>query len=119
MDLIAAISTPAAKAAMEAAQGTDVTVIFAAVSDPRRTWGSRTLRRPPAMSPGSPAQTDVTKTVDLAKQATPAIQTLGLLPQRGGHRLCRRAQAKTYAESWPDGGGEALLHREGAAPGRG
>ena len=99
VDLIAAISTPAAKAAMEAAQGTDVTVIFAAVSDPQEDLGIMNPETPSGNVTGVSSQTDVTKTVDLAKQATPAIQTLGLLHSGEGTASAAAAQAKTYAES--------------------
>ena len=105
---------------MEAAQGTDVTVIFAAVSDPQEDLGITNPETPSGNVTGVSSQTDVTKTVDLAKQATPAIQTLGLLHSGEGHRLCRRRPGQDLRrEPGPDGGGEALLHREGAAPGRG
>lgn len=99
VDLIAAISTPAAKAAMEAAQGTDVTVIFAAVSDPQEDLGITNPETPYGNVTGVSSQTDVTKTVDLAKQATPAIQTLGLLHSGEDTASAAAAQAKTYAES--------------------
>ena len=99
VDLIAAISTPAAKAAMEAAQGTDVTVVFAAVSDPQEDLGITNPETPSGNVTGVSSQTDVTKTVDLAKQATPAIQTLGLLHSGEDTASAAAAQAKTYAES--------------------
>ena len=99
VDLIAAISTPAAKAAMKAAQGTDVTVIFAAVSDPQEDLGITNPETPSGNVTGVSSQTDVTKTVDLAKQATPAIQTLGLLHSGEDTASAAAAQAKTYAES--------------------
>ena len=99
VDLIAAISTPAAKAAMKAAQGTDVTVIFAAVSDPQEDLGITNPETPSGNVTGVSSQTDVTKTVDLAKQATPAIKTLGLLHSGEDTASAAAAQAKTYAES--------------------
>lgn len=99
VDLIAAISTPAAQAAMEAAQGTDVTVIFAAVSDPQEDLGITNPETPSGNVTGVSSQTDVTKTVDLAKQATPAIKTLGLLHSGEDTASAAAAQAKTYAES--------------------
>lgn len=99
VDLIAAISTPAAKAAMEAAQGTDVTVVFAAVSDPQEDLGITNPEAPSGNVTGVSSQTDVTKTVDLAKQATPAIKTLGLLHSGEDTASAAAAQAKTYAES--------------------
>lgn len=99
VDLIAAISTPAAQAAMEAAQGTDVTVVFAAVSDPQEDLGITNPETPSGNVTGVSSQTDVTKTVDLAKQATPAIQTLGLLHSGEDTASAAAAQAKTYAES--------------------
>ena len=84
---------------MEAAQGTDVTVIFAAVSDPQEDLGITNPETPSGNVTGVSSQTDVTKTVDLAKQATPAIQTLGLLHSGEDTASAAAAQAKTYAES--------------------
>ncbi len=69
-DLIVAISTPAAQAAVEAAKGSETMVLFAAESDPKAegdkvtgVWGS-----------ASPAGV-----IQMAESAGPGLKTLGLL----------------------------------------
>lgn len=99
MDMIVAVSTPAAQAAVTAAQDTEVKVLFAAVSDPQHDLGLTSTEAPEGNVTGVSDQAEVTRTVDLAKQATPAIQTLGLLHSMEDAAVNAANQAKAYAES--------------------
>lgn len=99
VDMIVAVSTPAAQAAVKAAQGTEVKVLFAAVNDPQEDLGIANLDEPEGSVTGVSDQAAVSATIDLAKQATPSIQTLGLLHSGEDAAVSAAAQAKTYAES--------------------
>lgn len=98
VDMIVAVSTPAAQAAVKAAQGTEVKVLFAAVNDPQKDLGIANLDEPEGSVTGVSDQAAVSATIDLAKQATPSIQTLGLLHSGEDAAVSAAAQAKTYAE---------------------
>ncbi len=98
VDMIVAMSTPAAQAAVKAAQGTEVKVLFAAVNDPQKDLGIANLDEPEGSVTGVSDQAAVSATIDLAKQATPSIQTLGLLHSGEDAAVSAAAQAKTYAE---------------------
>lgn len=98
VDMIVAVSTPAAQAAVKAAQGTEVKVLFAAVNDPQEDLGIANLDEPEGSVTGVSDQAAVSATIDLAKQATPSIQTLGLLHSGEDAAVSAAAQAKTYAE---------------------
>lgn len=99
MDMIVAVSTPAAKAAVEAAQGTQVKVLFAAVGDPQGALGIADLEKPEGNVTGVSDRTEISRTVDLARQATPSVKTLGLLHSGEETAVAAATQAKAYAES--------------------
>lgn len=71
-DMIVAISTPAAQAAVKAAEGTETKVLFAAVEDPEKELpaGSGTA--------GTQSGSSVGAAIDLALQVDPGMDTLGL-----------------------------------------
>ncbi len=87
VDMIVAISSPAAKAAIAAADQTEVKVVFADVADPEKelgTLGSNVT--------GVRSGSTVSAVVDLALQADPNLKTFGVLynPQEA----VSRAQAE-------------------------
>lgn len=94
VDMIVAIATPAAQAAVEAAAGTDVTVVFVGVTQESDLG----LDAADVKATGVVTPTSVTSLVDLAQQADSSLSTLGLLydPQEPGSKAGAEA-AKTYA----------------------
>lgn len=94
VDMIVAIATPAAQAAVEAAAGTDVTVVFVGVTQESDLG----LDAADVKATGVVTPTSVTSLVDLAQQADSSLTTLGLLydPQEPGSKAGAEA-AKTYA----------------------
>ena len=73
-------------------------MLFAAVNDPQKDLGIANLDEPEGSVTGVSDQAAVSATIDLAKQATPSIQTLGLLHSGEDAAVSAAAQAKTYAE---------------------
>ncbi|MGI6255813.1 MAG: ABC transporter substrate-binding protein [Acutalibacter sp.] len=94
VDMIVAISTPAAQAAVEAAAGTDVTVVFAGVTQESDLG----LADQDVLATGVVSPTAVQSLVDLARQADSELTTLGLLydPADPGSKAGAE-EAKTYA----------------------
>ena len=78
-DLIIAIATPAAQAATAAVEGTDIPVIFSAVSDPVAAGLVDDLVLPGRNVTGTSDAIDVAKIFNLADEITPDIKTFGLL----------------------------------------
>ncbi len=98
-DMIVAISTPAAQAAVKAAQGTDVQVLFAAVSDPEKNLSLKNTEAPEGNVTGTAVRVPISSLVDLAMQADPNLKTLGLLYSSGeSYSVDAAAQAKQYGE---------------------
>lgn len=94
VDMIVAIATPAAQAAVEAAAGTDVTVVYVGVTQESDLG----LDAAGVNATGVATPTAMTSLVDLARQADSSLTTLGLLydPQEPGS--CAGAEeAKDYA----------------------
>lgn len=79
VDMMVAISSPAAQKAVSAAQNTDIKVLFAAVDDPEKELGLKDLERPEGNVTGTRSKSSVTAVIDLALQADPGLKTLGLL----------------------------------------
>ena len=78
VDMLVAIATPAAQAAISAAADSDVTVVFAGVSDVE-TLGLEEGAAPSEKITGAVSPTPVESLIDLALQADPDLASLGLL----------------------------------------
>ncbi len=93
-DMIVAISTPSAQAAMEAASGTEVAVVVAGVTQE----GGLNLNGKNAKATGVMTPTAMKSLVDLARQANGSLTSLGLLynPQEPDSKAAAEA-AKAYA----------------------
>lgn len=78
VDMLVAIATPAAQAAISAAADSDVTVVFAGVSDVE-TLGLEEGAAPSEKITGAVSPTPVESLIDLALQADPDMASLGLL----------------------------------------
>lgn len=79
VDLIVASSAPAAKAAYSAAQGTQIKVVFAAVSDPAGSLGLKNLKEPEGNMTGVASPFPAEKLLEIALQIDPDLKKLGLL----------------------------------------
>lgn len=79
VDVIVAISTPAAKAAVEAAAGGDTKVVFLGVSDPKTELGLENPQQPAGNLTGVADLTAAQAAVDLALQVDPNLKAAGLL----------------------------------------
>lgn len=80
VDMIVAVATPAAKAAVAAAKDTDIIVLFSGVSNPAGDLGMANLDAPSGNVTGVSDVTAIKAIIDLAKQSKGgSIQTLGLL----------------------------------------
>lgn len=79
VDMIVAISDPAAKAAVSAAKGTETKVLFAAASDPEKDLEVKNLLVPEENVTGTKSRSSVKDVIDLALQASPGLKILGLL----------------------------------------
>ena len=78
-DLIFAIATPAATAAYAATQGTDIPVIFCAVSDPVRAKLVETNDAPGGLCSGTSDVLDLDAQVDLIQAMQPDVKSIGIL----------------------------------------
>lgn len=94
VDMIVAIATPAAQAAVEAAAGTDVTVVFVGVTQESDLG----LEGKDVTATGVLTPTAMTSLVDLAREGDSSLTTLGLLydPQDPGAQAGAEG-AKAYA----------------------
>lgn len=98
-DMIVAIATPAAQAAVSATEGTDTKVLFAAVNDPEKDLGIKNPESPEGNVTGTSDRIPVTAAVDLALQADPNLTTFGLLYNSGESNSVNAAEeAKAYCE---------------------
>lgn len=78
-DLIFAIATPAATAAYAATEGTDIPVIFCAVSDPVRAKLVETNDAPGGLCSGTSDVLDLDAQVDLIQAMQPDVKSIGIL----------------------------------------
>lgn len=78
-DLIIAIATPAAKAAYTATDGTDIPVIFCAVSDPVEAELVQSTDKPGEACTGTSDVLDLEAQVDLIQAMQPAVKSIGIL----------------------------------------
>lgn len=83
VDMIAAIATPAAQAAVSSVKDTQIKVLFAAVSDPGKDLNLQNAQAPEGNVTGTSHQVPVAATLDLALKADPKLKTLGLLYDPG------------------------------------
>lgn len=79
VDLIIAIATPAAQGAAAAVKGTEIPVIFSAVTDPVAAGLVADLEKPDANITGTSDAIPVSKIFDLAAELTPDVQSYGLI----------------------------------------
>lgn len=97
VELIVAVSTPAAQAAVEAARGSQVKVLFAGVSNPIRDL--KLSSQEAGFVTGTSDQLDVKAVVDLALAGNPALTTLGILSHNGEpNSLGMAEEARAYAQ---------------------
>lgn len=78
-DVIVAISAPAARAASQAAAGTDTKVVFLGVGDAGADVGLQNLTQPEGNVTGVADAPSAQSSIDLARQVNPSLATVGLL----------------------------------------
>lgn len=79
VDIIIAIATSAAQSAATVAEGTDIPVVFSAVTDPVAAQLVADLEAPGGNVTGTSDAIPVSDIFDLAQELTPDIQTVGVL----------------------------------------
>lgn len=100
VDLIVAIATPAAQVAVSSTEGTDIKVLFAAVSNPAEDLNIKNLDAPEGNITGTSDKIPVSSTVDLALQVNPELKTFGLLYNSGeSNSVANAKEAREYCES--------------------
>ncbi len=83
VDAIIAIATPAAQGAATAADGTDIPIIFSAVTDPAAAGLVENLDAPEGNITGTSDAIPVDKIFALAEELTPGVKSFGLLYNPG------------------------------------
>ena len=83
VDLIIPIATPAATAAAAAVQGTDIPLVYSAVTDPVGAQLADSMDAPGQNMTGTSDYIDTNKILDLALAADPDLKTLGLIYNLG------------------------------------
>lgn len=83
VDLIIPIATPAATAAAAAVQGTDIPLVYSAVTDPVSAQLADSMEAPGQNTTGTSDYIDTNKILDLALAANPELKTLGLIYNLG------------------------------------
>lgn len=83
VDAIVAIATPAAQGAATAADGTDIPIIFSAVTDPVAAGLVENLDAPEGNITGTSDAIPVDKIFALAEELTPDVKSFGLLYNPG------------------------------------
>ena len=78
-DVIIAIATPAAASAFSATNGTDIPVIFCAVSDPVMAKLVDSLEVPGDLCTGTADVLDLEKQIDLIQDLQPDVKNIGIL----------------------------------------
>lgn len=79
VDMIVAIATPAAISAYTATDGTDIPVIFCAVSDPVEPKLVESMEHPGGLCSGTSDVLDLEAQVDLIQAMQPDVKTIGIL----------------------------------------
>ncbi len=99
VDAIVAIATPAAQGAAVAAAGTDIPVIFSAVTDPVAAGLVENLDAPEGNITGTSDAIPVEKIFALAEELTPDVQSFGLLYNPGeDNSVSVITEVKAYLE---------------------
>ncbi len=99
VDAIVAIATPAAQGAATAADGTDIPIIFSAVTDPVAAGLVENLDAPEGNITGTSDAISVDKIFALAEELTPDVQSVGLLYNPGeDNSVSVIAEAKAYLD---------------------
>ena len=78
-DMIFAIATPAATVAYAATEGTEIPVIFCAVSDPVEAKIVDSMEKPGALCTGTSDVLDLDAQVDLIQSMQPDVKSIGIL----------------------------------------
>lgn len=78
-DIIYAIATPAATIAYAATEGTDIPVIFCAVSDPVKAKLVKSVEEPGELCTGTSDILDLRAQVELIKSMQPDVKSIGIL----------------------------------------
>ncbi len=78
-DMIIAIATPAATSAYAATDGTDIPVVFCAVSDPVKAELVASLEEPGDLCTGTSDVLDLKAQVDLIRAMQPDVKSIGVL----------------------------------------
>lgn len=79
VDVIVAIATPAAQGAAAAVQGTDIPVVFSAVTDPVAAALVENMEQPEGNITGTSDAIPVERIFELAAELTPDAKTFGLI----------------------------------------
>ena len=83
VDLIIPIATPAATAAAAAGQGTDIPLVYSAVTDPVAAQLAQSMEAPGENMTGTSDYIDTAKILDLVLANNPDTKTLGLIYNLG------------------------------------
>lgn len=83
VDLIIPIATPAATAAAAAVQGTDIPLVYSAVTDPVEAQLAQSMEAPSENMTGTSDYIDTAKILDLVLANNPDTKTLGLIYNLG------------------------------------
>lgn len=83
VDLIIPIATPAATAAAAAVQGTDIPLVYSAVTDPVAAQLAESMEEPGENMTGTSDYIDTAKILDLVLANNPDTRTLGLIYNLG------------------------------------
>lgn len=83
VDLIIPIATPAATAAAAAVQGTDIPLVYSAVTDPVGAQLAESMEAPGQNMTGTSDYIDTNKILDLALAQNPELKTLGIIYNLG------------------------------------
>ena len=83
VDLIIPIATPAATAAAAAVQGTDIPLVYSAVTDPVAAQLAQSMETPGENMTGTSDYIDTAKILDLVLANNPDTKTLGLIYNLG------------------------------------
>ncbi len=79
VDVIVAIGTPSAQAALNAVKGTTIPVVFATITDPQGAHLLKNLQEPEGQITGSSNFTNIQPQIDLFKKLTPQLKKLGMI----------------------------------------
>ncbi len=99
VDLIIAIATPAAQTAISVTEGTDIPVVFSAVTNPADV-GIQNPEAPEGHATGTSDLIPVDSTLELARQIDPELETIGLLYNAGeANSISVIEEAKAFCDA--------------------